>query len=108
MTGRLVLAATPIGDPADASPRLAALIASADVVAAEDTRRLRRLATALGVTPRGRVVAHHEHNEDARVAELLEVVRGGGTVLLVTDAGMPAVSDPGMRAVRAAVAEGFR
>jgi 16S rRNA (cytidine1402-2'-O)-methyltransferase len=106
-SGRLVLAATPIGDPEDASPRLARLIAEADVVAAEDTRRLRRLAAALGVVPRGRVVSHHEHNEAARVAELVDVVRGGGTVLVVTDAGMPGVSDPGLRAVRAVVAEGL-
>jgi 16S rRNA (cytidine1402-2'-O)-methyltransferase len=105
--GRLVLAATPIGDPGDASPRLARLIAEADVVAAEDTRRLRRLAAALGVVPAGRVVSHHEHNEAARVAELVDVVRGGGTVLVVTDAGMPGVSDPGLRAVRAVVAEGL-
>ncbi len=105
--GRLVLAATPIGDPADASPRLARLIAEADVVAAEDTRRLRRLAAALGVVPAGRVVSHHEHNEAARAEELVDVVRGGGTVLVVTDAGMPAVSDPGLRAVRAVVDAGL-
>ena len=105
--GRLVLAATPIGDPDDASPRLARLIAEADVVAAEDTRRLRRLASSLGVVPRGRVVSHHEHNEAGRVAELVDVVRGGGTVLVVTDAGMPGVSDPGLRAVRAVVDAGL-
>jgi 16S rRNA (cytidine1402-2'-O)-methyltransferase len=105
--GRLVLAATPIGDPEDASPRLARLIAEADVVAAEDTRRLRRLAAALGVVPRGRVVSHHEHNEAGRAAELVDVVRDGGTVLVVTDAGMPGVSDPGLRAVRAVVAAGL-
>ena len=107
LPGRLVLAATPIGDPEDASPRLARLIESADVVAAEDTRRLRRLASALGVVPRGRVVSHHEHNEAGRVAELVDVVRDGGTVLVVTDAGMPGVSDPGLRAVRAVVDAGL-
>jgi 16S rRNA (cytidine1402-2'-O)-methyltransferase len=105
--GRLVLAATPIGDPEDASPRLVRLIAEADVVAAEDTRRLRRLASALGVVPRGRVVSHHEHNEASRVGELVDVVRSGGTVLVVTDAGMPGVSDPGLRAVRAVVEAGL-
>jgi len=105
--GRLVLAATPIGDPEDASPRLVRLIAEADVVAAEDTRRLRRLASALGVVPRGRVVSHHEHNEAARAAELVDVVRSGGTVLVVTDAGMPSVSDPGLRAVRAVAEAGL-
>ena len=105
--GRLVLAATPIGDPADAPARLAALLGSADLVAAEDTRRLRRLAAALGVTPRGRVVSYHEHNEQARTPDLVEAVRAGGTVLLVTDAGMPSVSDPGLRAVRAVAEAGL-
>lgn len=104
--GRLVLAGTPIGDPADAPGRLAGLIESADVVAAEDTRRLRRLAAALGVTPSGRVVSCHEHNEVARAAELVDVAQQGGTVLLVTDAGMPSVSDPGYRLVIAAVEAG--
>ena len=104
--GRLVLAATPIGDAEDASLRLRRLLAEADVVAAEDTRRTRDLARRLGVTIGGRMVSHHEHNEAGRVAELLEVVAGGGTVLVVTDAGMPAVSDPGYRLVTAAVAAG--
>ncbi len=106
MTGRLVLAATPIGDPADAPPRLARLLAEADVVAAEDTRRLRRLCAALGVQPRGRVVAHHEHNEAASTPELVALARSGSTVLVVTDAGMPSVSDPGFRVVAAAAQEG--
>ena len=101
-----MLAGTPIGDPADAPARLAELIATADVVAAEDTRRLRRLAAALGVTPSGRVVSCHEHNENQRAAELVEAVRAGGTVLLVTDAGMPSISDPGYRLVLAAVEAG--
>ncbi len=101
--GRLVLAATPIGDPDDAPPRLRTLLATADVVAAEDTRRLRRLAAALGITPEGRVVSYHEHNEAERSVELVEAAREGATVLVVTDAGMPSVSDPGLRAVRAAV-----
>lgn len=105
--GRLVLAATPIGDADDASIRLRRLLAEADVVAAEDTRRTRDLARRLGVTIAGRVVSHHEHNEAGRVDELLEVVEGGGTVLVVTDAGMPAVSDPGYRLVTAAVAAGL-
>ena len=105
--GRLVLAATPIGDVDDASARLRRLLAEADVVAAEDTRRTRDLARRLGVTIGGRVVSHHEHNEAGRVEELLAVVEGGGTVLVVTDAGMPAVSDPGYRLVTAAVAAGL-
>lgn len=104
--GRLILAATPIGDPGDAPARLAGLIASADLIAAEDTRRVRRLAAALGVTPAGRVLSYHEHNERARSAELIEAALAGDTVLLVTDAGMPSVSDPGLRAVRAAIDAG--
>ena len=104
--GRLVLAATPIGDPSDAPAHLLALLASADLIAAEDTRRLRRLTTALGVTVAGRVVSYHEHNESVRSAELVEAARGGATVLVVTDAGMPSVSDPGLRAVRAAIDAG--
>ena len=106
--GVLILAATPIGHPEDASPRLRRLLAEADVVAAEDTRRLRALAARLGVEVRGRVVSHHEHNEAERADELLDVVAGGGTVVVVTDAGMPAVSDPGFRVVTAAVAAGLR
>ncbi|WP_246036622.1 16S rRNA (cytidine(1402)-2'-O)-methyltransferase [Cellulomonas telluris] len=106
-TGLLVLAATPIGDAEDASARLRRLLAEADVVAAEDTRRTRALAARLDVTIGGRLVSHHEHNEGERVAELLDVVAGGGTVLVVSDAGMPAVSDPGFRAVQAAVAAGL-
>ncbi|MBX9246896.1 16S rRNA (cytidine(1402)-2'-O)-methyltransferase [Actinotalea ferrariae] len=106
-TGRIVLAATPIGDVEDASPRLRRLLAEADVVAAEDTRRLAALAQRLGVRPTGRVVSHHEHNEASRAAELLDVVRGGGTVLVVSDAGMPTVSDPGFGLVRAAVEAGL-
>jgi 16S rRNA (cytidine1402-2'-O)-methyltransferase len=106
-TGQVVLAATPIGDPEDASPRLRRLLATADVVAAEDTRRLTGLLQRLEVRTTGRVVSHHEHNEAARVEELLDVVRGGGTVLVVSDAGMPTVSDPGFTLVRAAVAAGL-
>lgn len=105
--GRLILAATPIGDRSDASPRLAELLATADLVAAEDTRRLRRLLDALGVTPRGRIVSHHEHNEQASAAGLVAQVADGATVLLVTDAGMPTVSDPGYRVVRAAIEAGL-
>ncbi|MFE6869983.1 16S rRNA (cytidine(1402)-2'-O)-methyltransferase [Kitasatospora sp. NPDC057692] len=104
MTGVLVLAGTPIGDVADAPPRLLTELASADVIAAEDTRRLRRLTQALGVTPAGRVVSYFEGNEVGRTPELVEALLGGARVLLVTDAGMPSVSDPGYRLVAAAVA----
>ena len=105
LPGRLVLAATPLGDVRDASPRLAEALAEADVIAAEDTRRLRSLTTALGVTPRGRVVSFYEDVETARLPKLLESLRAGETVVLVTDAGMPSVSDPGFRLVAACVAE---
>ncbi|MGW3203017.1 16S rRNA (cytidine(1402)-2'-O)-methyltransferase [Streptomyces sp. NPDC001135] len=108
MTGTLVLAGTPIGDIADAPPRLAEELAGADVVAAEDTRRLRRLTQALGVTPKGRVLSYFEGNESARTPELVEELLGGARVLLVTDAGMPSVSDPGYRLVAAAVERDIR
>ncbi|MBT2399743.1 16S rRNA (cytidine(1402)-2'-O)-methyltransferase [Streptomyces sp. ISL-100] len=101
--GTLVLAGTPIGDVADAPPRLATELATADVVAAEDTRRLRRLTQALGVQTTGRVVSYFEGNETARTPELVEALEDGKRVLLVTDAGMPSVSDPGYRLVAAAV-----
>ncbi|MFG2223965.1 16S rRNA (cytidine(1402)-2'-O)-methyltransferase [Streptomyces sp. NPDC048644] len=103
MTGTLVLAGTPIGELADAPPRLATELAAADVIAAEDTRRLRRLTQGLGVTPTGRIVSYFEGNEAARTPELADALAGGARVLLVTDAGMPSVSDPGYRLVAAAV-----
>ncbi|GAA3679198.1 16S rRNA (cytidine(1402)-2'-O)-methyltransferase [Arthrobacter ginkgonis] len=105
-TGRIVLAATPIGNLGDASPRLIELMTTADIVAAEDTRRLIHLAQALGIRVPGRLISYHEHNEVARISELLDLVRAGNTLLVVSDAGMPAVSDPGFRLVQAAVAEG--
>lgn len=105
-TGTLVLAGTPIGDPADAPPRLARELSAADIVAAEDTRRLRRLAQALGVRPEGRVVSYFEGNEASRTGELTGALAEGARVLLVTDAGMPSVSDPGYRLVAAAVERG--
>ncbi|MEV6739367.1 16S rRNA (cytidine(1402)-2'-O)-methyltransferase [Streptomyces sp. NPDC051104] len=107
-TGTLVLAGTPIGDIADAPPRLAEELATADVIAAEDTRRLRRLTQALDVQPAGRVVSYFEGNESARTPELVEALAGGARVLLVTDAGMPSVSDPGYRLVAAAVEKDIR
>lgn len=101
MSGRLVLAATPIGDARDASPRLSQELVRAEVVAAEDTRRLRRLCQALGVEPLGQVVSYHEHNEASRTDDLVQRIASGETVVLVTDAGMPSVSDPGYRLVTA-------
>ncbi|WP_017973343.1 16S rRNA (cytidine(1402)-2'-O)-methyltransferase [Actinopolyspora halophila] len=105
--GTLLLAATPLGDARDASPRLIEALATADVVAAEDTRRVRALATALDVDPAGRVLSYYDAVEAAREPALLEALRGGSTVLLVTDAGMPSVSDPGYRLVSACAAEGL-
>ncbi|MBO0807392.1 MAG: 16S rRNA (cytidine(1402)-2'-O)-methyltransferase [Actinobacteria bacterium] len=106
-SGTLVLAAAPIGHPGDASGRLAAALGEAQVIAAEDTRRLRRLAAALGVQPAGRVVSYYQAVEKAREAGLLAALRAGQDVLLITDAGMPGVSDPGYRLVTAAAAAGI-
>lgn len=105
--GRIVLAATPIGNTGDASARLIELLSTADIVAAEDTRRLHRLVQGLGVTVAGRVISYHEHNEATKTAELLDQVRTGKTMVMVTDAGMPSVSDPGFRLVEGAVAAGL-
>jgi 16S rRNA (cytidine1402-2'-O)-methyltransferase len=106
MTGRLILAGTPIGDLGDATPRLARVLGEADVVAAEDTRRLRRLTTELGITLTGRVTSFFEGNERQRTDELVAVLTEGQTVVVVTDAGMPSVSDPGYRLVAAAIEAG--
>ena len=106
--GVLVLAATPIGRATDAPPRLADELARADVVAAEDTRRLRRLCADLSVTLGGRVVSYFEGNETARTPALVDALLAGERVVLVTDAGMPSVSDPGYRLVAAAVEAGVR
>ncbi len=100
-----MLAATPIGRVDDASPRLATELAAADVIAAEDTRRLRRLCSDLGVETSARVLSYFEANEARRTDDLMQALRDGDRVLLVTDAGMPSVSDPGYRLVAAAVAE---
>ena len=106
--GAVVLAATPIGDADDAPPRLRAALAEADVVAAEDTRRLQALAGRLGVRIGGRVVSYHEHNEAERAEDLVRAAAEGASVLVVSDAGMPSVSDPGYRVVRAAIEAGIR
>lgn len=106
--GTLVLAATPIGDPRDAAPRLGAELTGADVIAAEDTRRLKRLLAELSVVPTGSVLSYHEHNEASRTPELVERLTAGARVVVVTDAGMPSVSDPGYRLVAAAVEAGIR
>lgn len=103
-----MLAGTPIGQAADAPGRLASELATADVIAAEDTRRLKRLLGDLGVEPTGRIVSYFEGNETARTPVLVEALEAGQRVLLVTDAGMPSVSDPGYRLVAAAVEAGIR
>ncbi|MGA9870402.1 MAG: 16S rRNA (cytidine(1402)-2'-O)-methyltransferase [Rhodococcus sp. (in: high G+C Gram-positive bacteria)] len=99
----LILAATPMGDVGDASQRLRDALATADVVAAEDTRRTKQLASGLGVTITGKVVSFYDQVETARLPGLVDAVREGKSVLLVTDAGMPSVSDPGYRLVAACV-----
>ena len=104
--GRLLLAATPLGQPSDASPRLIDALARADVVAAEDTRRLRTLAKALDAPITGRVVSLYDRVEAARVPGLVDAITAGATVLVVSDAGMPLISDPGYRLVVACVDAG--
>ncbi|MGY1600984.1 16S rRNA (cytidine(1402)-2'-O)-methyltransferase [Geodermatophilus sp. SYSU D00815] len=106
MTGRLVLGGAPLGQPGDVGPRLRQAMASADVLAVEDTRRLHRLAADLEVSLSGRVVTFHESVERARLPGLLAALAEGATVLLLTDAGMPSVSDPGYTLVRAAIEAG--
>jgi 16S rRNA (cytidine1402-2'-O)-methyltransferase len=106
-TGRVVLVGAPLGNVGDASSRLREVLASADVVAAEDTRRLLRLARDLDVTVAGRIVSYFEGNEERRTPDLVEALRGGAVVAVVTDGGMPSVSDPGYRLVRAALDAGF-
>lgn len=105
--GTVVLAATPIGNTGDASARLVALLEHADVVAAEDTRRLYALANRLGVRVSGRVVAYHDHNERDKADSLLDQVESGATVLVVSDAGMPTINDPGLAVVRRAIERGL-
>lgn len=106
-TGRLLLGATPMGHPADASKRLIDALAHADVVAAEDTRRVRSLAAALEVAITGRVISLFDQNEAARVPALVAKIAEGATVLLVSDAGMPLINDPGYRMVTACIDAGL-
>ncbi len=105
--GTLVLVGAPLGNIGDASARMRDALATADVVAAEDTRRLTRLARDLGVEPAGRIVSYFEGNEERRTPDLVDALRGGARVALVTDGGMPSVSDPGYRLVRAALDAGI-
>ncbi len=106
--GKVVLAATPLGNIGDASPRLVQLLQTADIVAAEDTRRLRRLTSSLGIEIGGRVVSYFDANEKDRARELVDEALGGACIAVVTDAGMPSVSDPGYRIVAEAAARGVQ
>ena len=102
----LILAATPLGNPGDASARLKNAIESASIIAAEDSRRFHRLCADIEVTFTARVVSFFEGNEEDRTRELLTELKSGATVLVVSDAGMPTISDPGFRLMRDAIAEG--
>lgn len=101
----LVLAATPLGNPLDASPRLIKAIESAEIIAAEDSRRFHRLASDIGAVFTAKVLSFFEGNERERTQELLTALREGKRVLVVSDAGMPTISDPGFRLMRDAIAE---
>ena len=104
--GSILLAATPIGDVRDASPRVVAALEGADIIAAEDTRRALALASRLGIKLGGRLIALHDHNEAEKAAGIVEAARGGARVVFVSDAGMPTVSDPGFRLACAAIDAG--
>ena len=101
----LTLAATPLGNPLDASPRLKAAIENAEIIAAEDSRRFHRLASDINATFTAKVLSFFEGNEDARSQDVLELLKTGSTVVVVSDAGMPTISDPGFRLARDAIAE---
>jgi 16S rRNA (cytidine1402-2'-O)-methyltransferase len=103
----LTLAATPLGNPGDASPRLKEAIVSAEVIAAEDSRRFHRLAADLGVTFTAKIISFFDGNETARTEEVLSLLQSGKKVLVVSDAGMPTISDPGFRLTRDAIALGI-
>ncbi|WP_436526208.1 16S rRNA (cytidine(1402)-2'-O)-methyltransferase [Actinoplanes sp. HUAS TT8] len=105
--GRVVLAGAPLGNIGDASSRLREVLAAADVIAAEDTRRLGRLVKDLEVTLTGKVVSYFEGNEEWRTPDLVNELAAGATVVVITDGGMPSVSDPGYRLVRAALDAGY-
>lgn len=106
-SGTVILAATPIGNTADASARLVALLERADIVAAEDTRRLYALANRLGIRVSGRVIAYHDHNEREKSDGILDQVEAGASVVVVSDAGMPTINDPGLAIVRRAIERGI-
>jgi 16S rRNA (cytidine1402-2'-O)-methyltransferase len=101
----LTMAATPLGNPLDASPRLKDAIVDAEIIAAEDSRRFHRLCSDIGVTFTGKVISFFDGNETERSEEILQYLRSGKNVLVVSDAGMPTISDPGFRLARDAMAE---
>ncbi|CAB4871501.1 MAG: 16S rRNA (cytidine(1402)-2'-O)-methyltransferase [Actinobacteria bacterium] len=103
----LILAATPLGNPGDASTRLKLAIESATIIAAEDSRRFHRLCTDIDVTFTAKVLSFFEGNEEERSRELLNELSSGATVLVVSDAGMPTISDPGFRLMRDAIQQGI-
>ena len=102
----IVLVGTPIGNLGDLAPRASAALAAADLIFCEDTRRTRQLLTAAGIAAAGRLVAMHAHNEREAAARAVEAAAGGQAVAVVTDAGMPGISDPGEAVVRAAIEHG--
>lgn len=103
----IILAGTPLGNDDDASPRLRHALANADIIAAEDTRRLLNLVSRLGIEIHAPVIAYHDHNEKEKAPDLIEAARSGKTIVMVSDAGMPSVSDPGYRLADLAVQEGI-
>ena len=105
--GRLVLVGTPIGNLGDLSPRATSVLAGADVIACEDTRVTRKLLSHAGITPR-RLISVHAHNEAATAGQVVDLVAGGATVAMVTDAGLPGISDPGERLVKAVTSAGLK
>lgn len=108
MTGQLILAATPIGNVADASPRLREALINAQVIAAEDSRRAKRLIQDLNISTNAQIWSFYDQVEDAKSPELIERVIAGDTVVVISDAGMPTVSDPGYRVVQEAIAKGVK
>jgi 16S rRNA (cytidine1402-2'-O)-methyltransferase len=103
----LILAATPLGNPGDASSRLKSAIENASIIAAEDSRRFHRLCADIEVSFTAKVLSFFEGNEEDRTRELISELKSGATVLVVSDAGMPTISDPGFRLMRDAIAEGI-
>lgn len=106
--GSILLAATPIGDTDDASPRLVKSLQEADLIGAEDTRKLLNLCQRLGIKPQAKIIALHEHNENERAARLIEAAQTGQRVMVVSDAGMPTVSDPGFRVASESASQGIK